>query len=192
MPGGIPAALSQLRFIAHGVLIPLLFPVCGYALGLGKKAMKALWIVTAAVMALGLAEGIRKGKDAVVREMRLAARSAVNTAKAELKISSPSRVFRDEIGAMTMKGLGEGITRETKKQASVIANAARYLTDEARGVSVGYPTQTNNSRTYNSNSSVNFSGSSFYIRDQQDVHSLAVEIASLTKRQQRGKGLRMA
>jgi len=31
-----------------------------------------------------------------------------------------------------------------------------------------------------------------YVRDEQDIRSLAVEIASLTKRQQRGKGLRMA
>ena len=30
------------------------------------------------------------------------------------------------------------------------------------------------------------------VRDEQDIRSLAVEIASLTRRQQRGKGLRMA
>jgi len=30
------------------------------------------------------------------------------------------------------------------------------------------------------------------IRDEQDIRSLAVEIATLTRRQQRGKGLRMA
>ena len=56
--GGLPPLLSQLRFIAHGVLIPLLFPVCGYGLRLGKKAMKVLWIFTAVVMLGGFAEGI--------------------------------------------------------------------------------------------------------------------------------------
>ena len=55
--GGLPGILSQLRFIAHGVLIPLIFPICGYGLRLGKKAMKILWIFTAIVMAAGLAEG---------------------------------------------------------------------------------------------------------------------------------------
>ena len=30
------------------------------------------------------------------------------------------------------------------------------------------------------------------VRDEQDIRSLAVEIATLTRRQQRGKGLRMA
>ena len=31
-----------------------------------------------------------------------------------------------------------------------------------------------------------------YINDRQDAYALAVEIASLTRRQQRGRGLRMA
>lgn len=56
--GGLPAALSRLRFVAHGVLIPLIFPICGYALKLKGKAMKILWIFTAAVMLGGLAESI--------------------------------------------------------------------------------------------------------------------------------------
>lgn len=43
---------------------------------------------------------------------------------------------------------------------------------------------------YNQQSSVNLSGNTFYVRDEQDIRSLAVEIAMLTRRQQRGKGLR--
>ena len=43
---------------------------------------------------------------------------------------------------------------------------------------------------YNQQSSVNLSGNTFYVRDEQDIRSLAVEIATLTRRQQRGKGLR--
>jgi hypothetical protein len=41
-------------------------------------------------------------------------------------------VFRDEVGAMTMKGFGEGVSAEAKRQASVISNAARYLTGAAK------------------------------------------------------------
>jgi len=40
--------------------------------------------------------------------------------------------------------------------------------------------------------SVNLMGNNFYVRDKQDIRSLAVEIATLTRRQQRGRGLRMA
>ena len=123
--------------------------------------------------------------------MQAAALAAVNAAKRALKIASPSKVFRDEVGSMTMKGFGEGILQESKVQARTIRNAARYLTDEAKEGSIAFGS-TDNRKTYNNTSSVNLSGNNFYIRDEQDIRSLAVEIATLTRRQQRGRGLRMA
>jgi len=123
--------------------------------------------------------------------MQAAALAAVNAAKKALKIASPSKVFRDEVGSMTMKGFGEGILQESKVQARTIRNAARYLTDEAKEGSIAFGS-TDNRKTYNNTSSVNLSGNNFYIRDEQDIRSLAVEIATLTRRQQRGRGLRMA
>ena len=121
--------------------------------------------------------------------MRSAARAAVNAAKTELQIRSPSRVFKDEVGAMTMKGLGKGVTEEAKRQAKVIANATRFLTGEARDGAIGYSTN-DNRKTYNQTSSVSLTGNTFVVRDQTDIRSLAVEIATLTKRQQHGKGMR--
>jgi len=139
----------------------------------------------------GLKAGINAGRSGVVSAMRSAARAAVNAAKSELKIASPSRVFRDEVGAMTMKGFGQGVMEESKEQAKIIRNAARYLTDEAREGAI-VNNATTNHRTYNQNSTVNLSGNTFTIRDEQDIYALATEIAALTRRQQRGKGLRMA
>ena len=139
----------------------------------------------------GLKAGINAGRSGVVSAMRSAARAAVNAAKSELKIASPSRVFRDEVGAMTMKGFGQGVMEESKEQAKIIRNAARYLTDEAREGAIIHNATTNH-RTYNQNSTVNLSGNTFTIRDEQDIYALATEIATLTRRQQRGKGLRMA
>lgn len=139
----------------------------------------------------GLAAGIRAGQSGVVSAMRSAAQSAVTAAKNALKIKSPSRVFRDEIGVMTMKGFGQGVLAESKAQAKVIRNAARYLTDEAKeGAIIGG--NTTNNRTYDQSSSITLTGNTFSIRDEQDIYALAAEIATLTKRQQRGKGLRMA
>ena len=37
--GPVHLAFSQLRFVSHGVLIPLLFPICAYALGAGRKVL---------------------------------------------------------------------------------------------------------------------------------------------------------
>ena len=139
----------------------------------------------------GLKAGINAGRSGVISAMQSAARAAVNAAKKELKIASPSRVFRDEIGSMTMKGFGEGVLKESRVQARTIRNAARFLTGEAKEGSLTFGT-TDNRKTYNQTSSVNLSGNNFYVRDEQDIRSLAIEIATLTRRQQRGRGLRMA
>ena len=81
--------------------------------------------------------------------------------------------------------------KESKAQAKIIRNAVRYLTGEAKAGSIT-TTSNDNRRTYNQQSTISFEGSNFYINDRQDAYALAVEIASLTRRQQRGKGLRMA
>ena len=91
---------------------------------------------------------------------------------------------------MVMRGFGEGIQEETRNQAKIIGNAARYLTSAAKGgISTG---STDNRRTYNNTSSVTLQVAEMNVRDKQDIRSLAVEIAGLTRTQQRGKGLRMA
>lgn len=139
----------------------------------------------------GLKDGIRSGQAGVVAAMRTAARAAVRAAKAELKIHSPSAVFRDDVGRMTMKGFGEGVLMESRAQAQAIRNASRFLTGEAKESAIAY-NSSDNRQTYNQQSSVNLSGNTFYVRDDKDIYSLATEIATLTKRQQRGRGMRMA
>lgn len=49
--------LSRLRFVFHGALIPLLFPICAYALGFNKTWKTVVWIFTGILIALGIAEG---------------------------------------------------------------------------------------------------------------------------------------
>ncbi|MEA5016943.1 MAG: phage tail tape measure protein [Candidatus Limiplasma sp.] len=139
----------------------------------------------------GLTAGINAGRSGVVAAMKAAAQAAVSAAKTTLKIKSPSGVFRDDIGRMTKRGFGVGVTLESKAQARTISNAARYLTDAAQGGSISSYSN-DNRRTYNNTSSVNLSGNTFVVRDEPDIRSLAMEIAALTKRQQRGRGLRMA
>ena len=158
-----------------------------------SAAMPASLLRPAGLNAMrGLTAGINAGRSGVISAMRSAARAAVNAAKAELKINSPSKVFEDEVGVMTMQRPGDsGVLKESKEQAKVIRNAARYLTGEAKAGSI-MTTSNDNRRTYNQQSTISFAGSNFYIRDEQDAYALAVEIASLTRRQQRGRGLRMA
>lgn len=139
----------------------------------------------------GLAAGIKSGQAGVVSAMRAAAKAAVSAAKAELKIKSPSRVFKNEVGVMTMRGFGQGVLEESKAQARIIRNAARFLTGEAREGTIA-TTQNDNRRTYNQNVSSTIQVQQMVVRDEQDIRALANEIAALTRRQQRGRGLRMA
>ena len=55
--GAVFTFLSRLRFVFHGALIPLLFPICAYALNFNKTWKTVVWVFTAVLIALGVAEG---------------------------------------------------------------------------------------------------------------------------------------
>ena len=55
--GALLLALSRLRFVFHGALIPLLFPICVCALDFNKTWKTVVWVFTGILIALGIAEG---------------------------------------------------------------------------------------------------------------------------------------
>lgn len=55
--GAFFAALSRLRYVLHGALIPFVYAICGYALDLKGKWLKAVWIFTGVFVVLGFADG---------------------------------------------------------------------------------------------------------------------------------------
>lgn len=57
----------------------------------------------------GVASGIRDGSTAIANAARQAAQSALDSAKAELGVNSPSRVFREVIGHSIPEGIDAGI-----------------------------------------------------------------------------------
>ena len=92
---------------------------------------------------------------------------------------------------MTMRGFGLGVEKEAKEQAKIIRNASRYLTGEAREGAI-VTNSNDNRRTYDNSVTSTIQVQQMVVRNEQDIRSLAVEIATLTRRQQRGKGLRFA
>lgn len=50
-------ALSRLRYVLHGTLIPLIFPLCVYALNGTDFWKKAIWALAVILIALGFADG---------------------------------------------------------------------------------------------------------------------------------------
>ncbi|MBQ1827221.1 MAG: hypothetical protein II126_04540 [Erysipelotrichaceae bacterium] len=57
--GNLLKTLSQLRYILHFVLIPLLFPLCAYALTNNRKIINGIWVLTAMLMAVGAVAGVK-------------------------------------------------------------------------------------------------------------------------------------
>lgn len=102
-------------------------------------------------MSAGIASGVRGGSSLISSAAVSAARTALARAKSALGIRSPSRVFRDEVGAMIGEGMAQGILAER----GTVANAAESLglsavnavnSNMGMGLSGG---NTTNNRTYN-------------------------------------------
>lgn len=55
--GALLSGLSRWRYVFHGALIPLLFPICAYALDFKKPWKIAVWVLTGVIIVLGIAEG---------------------------------------------------------------------------------------------------------------------------------------
>ncbi len=91
-------------------------------------------------------------------------------------------------GAKTINGLFG--SRSTITAKASIDNAAATASSIAKAKSNQNGSKESNadSGITNTDSSVNLSGNNFYVRSEQDIHSLASEIAALTRQQQRGLG----
>lgn len=137
----------------------------------------------------GWAAGIRAGTGLVVAAMTAAALAAQNAAKQADDTHSPSRVYRDEIGAMAIEGYAEGFEKESRKQADTIRNAMGYLQGEAQSAAMGM-SGGSTSKSYNYNSTVSLAGANIYVRDKSDISAISRQIATLVKRQQAGFGNR--
>ena len=55
--GAALAALSRMRYVLHGGLIPLIFAICAYALNFKGFWKTAAWVLTGVLIVLGVADG---------------------------------------------------------------------------------------------------------------------------------------
>lgn len=55
---GLLTGLSQVRYLCHGLFVPLIFPICAFALFKTKKLISIGWIIGVVLIALGIASGI--------------------------------------------------------------------------------------------------------------------------------------
>ena len=141
----------------------------------------------------GLIAGVNSRTGALAQALIAAVQKAKKAVEDDNKIASPSKVWRDEIGANLAKGIGEGVLQEAPSQGKIIANAARYLTDSAAGaMSGGHSSITGNNTTTNNNVSsnvVNHINITASVRSDNDIRKLAAQIAKLTQRVNGGYGM---
>lgn len=88
------------------------------------------WLSIGSNIISGIGNGIRNGVGAIADAARSAAASALDAAKRFLGISSPSKRFRDEVGAMMMAGAGIGI--EDNVPIDEIGTAVDRMMDAAK------------------------------------------------------------
>lgn len=75
----------------------------------------------------GVASGVRGGSYLITQAAQSAAQSALASAKKSLGVNSPSRVFRDQVGAMIPAGMAQGIAMATPKAQKAVELTSEQL-----------------------------------------------------------------
>lgn len=93
----------------------------------------------------GIAGSISAGSGAIKDAAKRAAQAALDAAKAALGISSPSRVFADQVGLPAAQGMAQGFA----SGAPLVVQAADYVASSALAGAASRTTHHNNQKTIN-------------------------------------------
>lgn len=96
----------------------------------------------------GIIAGLRSAGDALFGALKGLAGEALKAAKGALKIESPSKVFRDQVGAMIPAGIAEGIEDNAGVVTDAMADVEGQISNSARSWMSGY-TSAGHGRQYN-------------------------------------------
>jgi hypothetical protein len=91
----------------------------------------------------GINAGIKKGQTNIFSTINSLGNKMLKKLKKKLKIHSPSRAFRDEVGIMTAKGLAEGI----EKGAPDVYQTLNKLSDNMLNTSIALAHDAGSSKT---------------------------------------------
>lgn len=95
------------------------------------------WGSVGSNMVSGIVNGLNSGWTWLSNSVASVAANALATAKSVLGIRSPSRVFRDEVGAMISEGMAIGIDDEADAPQKALMDVVSGLTDTAVGAIQG-------------------------------------------------------
>ena len=96
---------------------------------IGNGFKKIKWSELGINIINGIADGIKNAAANLANSVVNAASGALSGAKKFLKIQSPSKVFRDQVGSMIGLGMAEGITDSTKNVNAAMNGLNKGLTE---------------------------------------------------------------
>lgn len=111
LPQILEAGIKILASLAAGIVqaIPnVIAAIVGLVGKIGQEFTKVDWGTVGRNILEGIAKGLTGGARIIIDAAKNAARNALNAAKNFLGIESPSKVFRDQVGAMMAEGMAEG------------------------------------------------------------------------------------
>lgn len=97
-----------------------------------KAAFNIDWWSVGRSVIDGITRGVMDTARSLARAAAEAARTALDAAKSALGISSPSRVFRDEVGLQIGAGLAEGIDNSRQRLIESMQGLVDEITAEAK------------------------------------------------------------
>lgn len=102
--------------------------------GLSQASSKARTAATniGKNIANGVAAGIRQGRSGVINAAVSMVRAAVNAAKKEADINSPSKVFEEEVGKNMALGVAVGLEENTDEATKAAVQLAKKTYEESR------------------------------------------------------------
>lgn len=131
LPQIVSTGIQILTTLAAGLVsaIPQLIAQIPAIIGRLKNAFTSTdWGAVGLNVIRGIADGVKNAAGQLVDAAVGAAEDALNWVKSKLGIHSPSRVFRDQVGVMIGRGMGEGITDSRNTVNRSLDEIARGLT----------------------------------------------------------------
>ena len=149
MPQFLQKGIELIGKVASGIVqaIPNVISAMKSAAQGAFNAFKEInWLELGANVISGIVSGITGAAGSLFGSLKDLASQALNAAKDALKVGSPSRLFRDEVGRWIPRGISVGIEDTVPEVEATLSSAARRLVDAANVsgfTPAAIPTQSN-------------------------------------------------
>jgi len=135
LPQLITASVQIMTTLVNGIIanLPVLIQAAGQCISSFSDSFGEIdWGTLGTNIINGIVSGISSSASAIATAARNAAKAALDSAKSLLGIKSPSRVFRDQVGAMIGEGMALGIEDSEGAVNKALAELSNDTTAQAQ------------------------------------------------------------